>query len=254
MLAHQREEAILGRLREIGSVSAQELVRLLDVSAPTVRRDLERLEGEGLLRRVHGGALSTQEASGGDEAPFGAVTAEFAPEKDAIAVAAAALVEDGQVVLLDIGTTTARIARQLRGRAVTVITSSLAVLDELRNDEAVELVLLGGTVRRNFQTVVGPLTEDAIASVSADLAFLSCTGVRADGAIVDDISREASIKRAIAKSAGRLMLVATAAKFPGTGAIRIAQLEEMDAVITTASADHAPLNDYAGNGGKVIAL
>jgi DeoR/GlpR family transcriptional regulator of sugar metabolism len=237
MLAHERAERIVERLRERGTVSAQELVRMLAVSAPTVRRDLDRLEGEGVLRRVHGGAFLAGTGIDVGEAPFAEVVADHAAEKDAVAASAAALVQPGQVVLLDIGTTTMRIARHLRGRGVTVITGNLAVLDLLRHDETCELVLLGGSVRRNYQSLVGPLTEDALASVSADIAFLSCTGVRPDGSVVDDISQEATLKRAIVRAANRVVLVAPAAKFPGSGSLRICRLDDLHDLITTSGAE-----------------
>ncbi|MEK8174926.1 hypothetical protein NKH77_55270 [Streptomyces sp. M19] len=86
------------------------------------------------------------------------------------------MVPDQSVVLLDIGTTTPMLARRLRGRDITVITSNLAVFDALRDDEAVRVVLLGGVVRRNYRTLVGSITELALRQVSADILFLSCTG------------------------------------------------------------------------------
>lgn len=287
MLAHERGEKILERLRERGTVSAQELVRLLRVSAPTVRRDLERLEAEGMLRRVHGGAYlaggsgspggpggsgspgspgtavtagtgenadgnGTAAGEDGAEAPFADVVSANAAQKEAVAAEAAKLVSPGQVILLDIGTTTMRIARHLRGRNVTVITGNLAVLDVLRHDDAVDLVLLGGSVRRNFQSLVGPLTEDALASISADIAFLSCTGVRQDGSVVDDISQEATLKRAIVRSANRVALAAPAGKFPGSGSLRICQLSDVHDLITTAGADEIALDRCRQAGGNVI--
>jgi DeoR/GlpR family transcriptional regulator of sugar metabolism len=256
MLAHERAERIVERLRERGTVSAQELVRMLRVSAPTIRRDLERLEGEGVLQRVHGGAFLTTagaEAAGEAEAPFADVVADHAAEKDAVAAEAANLVLPGQVVLLDIGTTTMRIARYLRGQSITVITGNLAVFDVLRHDDTCELVMLGGSVRRNYQSLVGPLTEDALASVSADIAFLSCTGVRPDGSVVDDISQEATLKRAIVRSANRVVLPLPAAKFPGTGSLRICRLDDINDLITTAGADENTL-DRARQGGTNVIL
>lgn len=282
MLAHERAEKIVERLRERGTVSAQELVRILRVSAPTVRRDLERLEGEGVLRRVHGGAFLTDGAVGGavasgalaggatggrapggrapgdgagvaqHEAPFADVVAANVAEKEAVAAVAAKLVSPGQVILLDIGTTTMRIARQLRGHQVTVITGSLAVLDVLRHDESVDLVMLGGSVRRNFHSLVGPLTEDSLASVSADIAFLSCTGVRPDGSVVDDISQEATLKRAMVHSADRIVLAAPASKFPGTGSLRICRVGDLNDIITTADADEVTLDHARQAGANVI--
>lgn len=257
MLAHERAEKIVERLRQRGTVSAQELVRLLQVSAPTIRRDLERLESEGALRRVHGGAYLPEaggavETAGEVEVPFAASAADNAAQKEAVAVQAAALVCPGQVVLLDIGTTTMRIARHLRGRHATVITASLAVLDMLRHDETADLVLLGGTLRRNYQSLVGPLTEDALGSVSADIAFLSCTGVRPDGSVVDDISQEATLKRAMVRSATRVVLAAPASKFPGTGSLRICKLDDLDDLVTNANVDEVMLERCLAAGTNVI--
>lgn len=254
MLAHQRDEMILERLRASGSVSAAELGALLRVSAPTVRRDLERLEHEGALQRVHGGAYLADDTAteSAVEAAFGSVVDENALAKDAVAAQAASVVEDGQVVLLDIGTTTMRIAHHLRGRDVTVITSSLAVLDVLRHDTAVNLVLLGGAVRRNFQTLVGPFTEDNLADVTADLAILSCTGVRPDGTIVDDISREATIKRAMIRAADRIVLAAPASKFPGSGSLRISSLADIDILVTTSDAPRTTTDLIRQFGGELM--
>lgn len=249
MLTLQRDETILTKLRETGSASSQELAELLGVSGSTVRRDLERLELLGVLRRVHGGAHFTTASE--EESLFAEAVDENAAEKEAVAARAAQLVGDGQVVLLDIGTTTMRIAHHLRGREVTVITSSLAVLDVLRNDTAVNLVLLGGIVRRNFQTLVGPITENILATVRADIAFLTCTGVRPDGSIVDDISLEASIKKALITAADTVVLVATSSKFPGSGSLRIGHLENIDVVVTTNGVNEATLAHCHRAGGQV---
>lgn len=262
MLARQRDQVILDRLRQTGTESARELAQLLKVSAATVRRDLERLERDGALERVYGGAFLPGGASragrvdpgpgDGVESPFGDVVDRDAEHKERVARAAAAAVRDGQVVLLDIGTTTLRVARALRGRPVTVVTSSLAVLDALRDDPAVELVLVGGQVRRNFQSLVGPLALDALASMRADVAVLSCTGVHPDGTVVDDMSVEASLKRALVTAAREVVLVAPAAKFPGTGSLRICSLADVDLLVTTDSADERALDVCRHGGGRVV--
>ena len=255
MLARQRDQVILRRLREAGTESAQALAALLKVSSATIRRDLERLEREGALARIYGGAFLPQTAGDGaesTESPFDEVVDKDAADKDRVAAAAAALVEDGQAVLLDIGTTTMRIARELRGRPVTVITSSLAVLDALRSDTATNLVLLGGSVRRNFQSLVGPLTQDALGNLKADLLLLSCTGVYHDGSVVDDISSEASVKRAMIAAAREVVLVAPATKFPGSGSLRTCHLGDVDIVVTTAGADESALDHCRQGGGRVI--
>ena len=259
MISRGRQNSILARMRKEGSASVRDLAREFDVSESTIRRDLELLDRNGELTRTHGGAVllpratvSTAADPERQERPFGAAGSREEGEKAAVAAEAARLVPDDAVVLLDIGTTTPYLAKQLRGRPVTVITSNLAVFDELRDDDAVRLVLLGGVVRRNYRSLVGSLTQQALRELSADIAFLSCTGVRADGRVVDNMAVEAPVKQAIIAASGSVALLAPKAKFPGTGAMRICDLTEIDIVLTTSGADEKTLEQYRQAGGKVI--
>lgn len=243
---------IVESLRSKGAASVRELAQSLQVSESTIRRDLDLLDRNGELVRTYGGAaLSPRMAV--PEASFQTVAAApDAAEKEAMADWAAELVADDSVIVLDIGTSTQMIARRLRGRPVTVITSNLAVLDELRDDDAVRLILLGGVVRRNYQSLVGSLTETALGQVSADLMFLSCTGVRANGQVLDDMEVEAPIKQAMIETADRVVLVASETKFPGTGSMRLCSLTDIDVLITTAGADPQTLELCRRAGGKVL--
>ncbi|HVV19233.1 MAG TPA: DeoR/GlpR family DNA-binding transcription regulator, partial [Pseudonocardiaceae bacterium] len=146
------------------------------------------------------------------------------------------------------------IARHLRGRPVTVITSNVAVLDELRDDDTVRLVLLGGVLRRNYRSLVGSLTATALRQVSADLLFLSCTGVRPNGHVVDDMAVEAPLKQAMVEAADKVVLVASDAKFPGTGSLRLCTLSDVDILVTTAGADPATVDLCRQAGGKVMVV
>lgn len=175
------------------------------------------LDRDGELLRTYGGAAlplrgAVQDAA--DEEPFDVSAAHDRAMKEAMAEHAAALVADESVVVLDIGATTPLIARRLRGRPV----------------------MLGGVLRRNYQSLVGPLTERALSQVSADLLFLSCTGVRANGHVVDDMAVEEPIKRAMIEAADRVVLVASEAKFPGTGSLRLCALSDIDVLVTTGGA------------------
>lgn len=259
VISRGRQNSILARMRAEGSVSVRELARDFDVSESTIRRDLELLDRNGELTRTHGGAVllpratvSTWSDPETRERPFGAASPAEESQKAAVAAAAARLVPDDAVVLLDIGTTTPYLARELHGRPVTVITSNLAVFDELRADEAVRLVLLGGAVRRNYRSLVGSLTQQALRELSADIAFLTCTGVRRDGRVVDNMAVEAPVKQAIIAASGSVVLLAPRAKFPGTGAMRICDLAEIDMVITTEGADEMTLDRCRQAGGQVV--
>ena len=206
-----------------------DLSEQLGVSPATIRRDLVRLEEEGRLTRVHGGAVADE----GDQ-PFAEVAEVRVAEKDAIAATAAALIEDGQSVLLDIGTTAYRLARQLHGRRLTVITSNLVVYEELADDEGIVLVLLGGMVRREYRSLVGFLTEDSLRQLHADWVFLGTSGVRPGGQVMDTTVVEVPVKRAMIAAGERIVLLADAAKFPGTGMAKVCGPEDLDVVVTDA--------------------
>jgi DeoR/GlpR family transcriptional regulator of sugar metabolism len=258
MILRDRQNRIISALRVDGAASVRELAEALDVSESTIRRDLEILDRNGELTRTYGGAMlkpgTTVEEHGGQ-----AWEGEYSESvdvhlKSAIAKAAADMVVDGSVVILDIGTTTPLLARHLRGRDITVITSNLAVFDELRDDEAVRVVLLGGVVRRNYRSLVGSLAELALSQISADVVFLSCTGVRANGHVVDNMAVEAPIKQSMIAASDKVVLLASEAKFPGTGALRLCSLTDVDVLITTSGAPEETLALCRNAGGEVTVV
>jgi DeoR/GlpR family transcriptional regulator of sugar metabolism len=248
MLPRQRHELILRTLRREGPAAVRVLAERLGVSQATVRRDLVQLHRDGLLTRVYGGAFS---ANDNDE-PFAQVATVRVREKDAIAARCAELVKDGDTILLDIGTTAHRFARELHGRAVTVMTSNLAVYEELVDDPDIQLILLGGVVRRSYRSLVGYLTEDALRQVRADRLFLGTSGVRPDGQVMDTTYVEVPIKRAMIAAADQVVLLADAGKFPGTGIARVCGPRELHAVVTNAPADPATRAALTDAGVEVI--
>ncbi|MFE3448271.1 DeoR/GlpR family DNA-binding transcription regulator [Nonomuraea sp. NPDC059194] len=250
MLQHLRHAEIMRQVRLSGATSVGDLARQLGVSPSTIRRDLEALDRDGTLKRVRGGALAGVDAD--DDLPFAAVAAIDEQDKEAVAVRAAQLVRDGEVILLDIGTTTMRLARQLRGRRVTVVTSSLAVLDVLRADPVVELLLLGGMVRRTYHSLVGVLTEEALRQVRADRVFLGASGVLPDGRLLDSTLAEVPVKRAMIAAASQVVLLADRHKFPGTGALRVCGPEAVDVIVTNEGADETTLGNCVAAGVKVL--
>ena len=180
------------------------------------------------------------------------VADEDAIDKGRIAGRAATLVNDGDVVLLDIGTTTRLLARELFGRPITAVTSSLAVLDELRGDTTSEVVLLGGAVRRQYHSLVGSLTEDALRQVRAATVFLSASGVSSDGAVLDTTLVEMPTKRGLLRAANRVVLLAGSSKFPGSGSFRVCGMDQIDVLVTTHGADPATLKACRAQGTEVL--
>jgi len=247
MLAAQRRGLILDEVRTGRGVAVAELAQRFDVSEMTVRRDLAQLAREGKLTRVHGGAVSERE-----EPPFAAIADERPSQKHRIGRAAAALVEDGQTVMIDIGTSTLALARHLHGRKLRVITGNLAVVEELEPDPEIELIVLGGIVRRNYRSLVGVLAEDALRQLSADVAFLGASGVRHDLSVMDSTIVEVPIKRAMMAQAERTVLLVDAAKFEMRGSVRICGAAELDVVVTDAAPDDPRVTALAEAGVEVV--
>jgi DeoR/GlpR family transcriptional regulator of sugar metabolism len=227
-LPAQRRQEIVEAVRS-GSAHVADLAEAFGVSEMTVRRDLRALARDGKIERVRGGALNAS-----SEPPFEETAVERYDAKDRIGAAAAALVEDGQTVMIDIGTTTLQAARHLHGRAITVVTTSLAVYDELVPDAAIELVLPGGVVRRNYRSLVGVLAEDTLRTLKADVCFLGTSGVDTDLAVWDSTMVEVPIKRAMLGSSECVVLLADAAKFSGAGLVRVCGASALDHVVSDA--------------------
>jgi DeoR/GlpR family transcriptional regulator of sugar metabolism len=233
MLSERRHQLILRELRANGPITAAALAEQLGVSTATIRRDLLHLDDQGLLTRVYGGATPVA----GQDDPFVEVASVRVAEKDAIAMRAAELIQEGQTVLLDIGTTAHRLARRLRGRSLTVITSNMAVFEELADDAGIQLVLLGGVLRRDYRSLVGFLTEDNLRQVHADQLFLGTSGVRPDGRVMDTTVIEVPVKRAMIGASDQVILLADSAKFPGSGMASVCGPKDLDIVVTNAPAE-----------------
>ena len=256
MITQARQQEIVRLAALSDAVDVHDLAELLKVSESTIRRDLQVLERSGALTRTYGGASVRRDAAAAARAPrhedHWEESARYNLDaKRRVGEAAAALVGDGQTILLDIGTTTPYIAKYLHGRNVVVFTSNIAVFDELRHDPVVTLVLIGGTWRHNYRSLVGAMAETALDQVRVDTLFLSCTGVRSDG-VMDNIAVEASVKKKMIAAADQIVLVAPAEKFPGRGSLLLCPLDAVGTVITTAGADQACLDLVKTTNGKVI--
>ncbi|MEU0833362.1 DeoR/GlpR family DNA-binding transcription regulator [Streptomyces sp. NPDC005969] len=252
MLREARHRRLLTILGEKGVLPVREIAKRLGVSEATARRDLTELDDAGRLTRVYGGAVA---ARTDDERPFAEVAVDDLPAKTAIAARAAELIEDGDALLLDIGTTTHQLAKLLRGRPVTIVTSNLAVYEELRDDPEVRLILLGGEVRRNYLSVVGFLTESNLRELYVGRLFLGASGVLPSGGVLDSTHVEVPVKRAMIAAARQVVLLASAGKFPGeTGLARICGAPDIDVLITNDTSDPATLAAFREAGTEVITV
>ncbi len=221
------------------------------VSEMTIRRDLETLEAEGLARRVRGGAISVISSS--YEPPL-AVRAITAPDaKAAIGAAAAGLVNDGDTVIVDVGTTTLELARALHGRrGLTVVTASLPIAAELGADPDIRVVVTGGQVRPGELSLTGGMAEDAFTTMNCDLAFIGVAGICVAPGLTEYNPDDARVKRAAIGAARRTIVVADASKLGRVAFSTVAPLSAIDVLVTEAPASHPALGDIAAGGVEVV--
>jgi DeoR/GlpR family transcriptional regulator of sugar metabolism len=249
MLTDERRSLILDRLRTQGRVLAADLSAEFDVSADTVRRDLRELDEAGLLRRVHGGALPRH----GDAAPFN-TRARRAPEaKASIARRAAEFVRDGQVIVLDGGTTTLELARALRDDLrASVITTSPHIALALADHPGLEVTVVGGRLRPNALVTVGATAVEALRVIRADVVFLGVCGLHPEIGVTTVDLEERHVKAAMIDGAGEVVALADHDKLGTAMPVVVAPLEAVTHLATDASEDDASLAPYRALGIEIL--
>ena len=226
---HRRIEEVL-RERQVVRVST--LSELLGVSEVTIRRDLESLERRGMVERTHGGAIHTQRMRT-EPAYFEAISAN-PQEKHAIGLAAARLVEPGDAIFLNGGTTTLCVARHLDAPGVKVITNHVGIALELA-DREMELLLVGGHFRAPSNSVVGPFAAETIRRVHASKAFIGVEGISLRSGLTTPAAAEAEVARLmIEQTRGSVVVVADHSKIGTVADYQIAPLEDVDRLVVDA--------------------
>ena len=233
MLAGERQLLILEQVRLRGAVRVAELTELLDVSDMTVRRDLDVLAASGLVDKVHGGATVPGRLSA-DEPGFEVKSHRQLDEKEAIAQAAADLVEPGQAVGLTAGTTTWRLAHHLRGIPdLTVVTNSIQAANVLHRERRPDLtVILTGGVRTPSDALVGPVAVTTLRALHVDVLFMGVHGMTADAGFTTPNLLEAETDQAFVVSAERVVVTADHTKWGVRGLSRIVRLDEVHALVS----------------------
>jgi DeoR/GlpR family transcriptional regulator of sugar metabolism len=239
LLADARRAAIVERLRVTGSVTVAELEEQFGVSSMTARRDLDGLERRGLARRTHGGAVLP--AFSAHEDSFASRLEVAAEAKHALARAAAAAVQPGESLFLDSSTSAYHVARALldRGIRLTVITNSLPVMELVGThaSAAIELVGVGGTLRRLTRSFVGPFAVHTVLGHIADRLYFSVKGVTPDGALTDPDSLEAEVKRAMVAHAEHPVLLLDESKLATHGRSVLGRLADVSTVLACGLSD-----------------
>jgi len=248
-----RRQAIVDVLSQSpdGAVSVTDLAERFCVSAMTIRRDLTWLVAQGTAKRVHGGALLVRQSP--IEKPFSDRAVDFGDEKQAIGQAAAQLVDDGDVVILDAGTTTLQVARCLAGKQdLTVITNALPVAQALAGNDEIAVIVLGGILKPEELCTVGPMVTRELGRLSADKVFLSTTGFDLHKGLTDPDIHEAEVKESMIGAADRVILVADSTKWQHNALARIAPAGALHIWITDAGLPQQTADDLADAGITVI--
>jgi DeoR family transcriptional regulator, aga operon transcriptional repressor len=238
LLIDERRQHILSLVQNHGRVLVGELSRNLGISQITIRKDLEYLQAKGLVQRTHGGALRIQSSALFDPTLQEKQKQHF-QEKQRIAIAAARMVEEGQCVMLDSGTTTTAISHELRRFSqLTVITNAMNIAAELATTN-LEVILIGGILRKNSFSLVGPLAEDVLKEMHADILFLGVDGFDPEAGLTTPNFLESRVNRAMVRAARRVVAVCDSTKFNRRSLSRIVAPDSIHSVITDRGIDRA---------------
>jgi DeoR/GlpR family transcriptional regulator of sugar metabolism len=245
MLTTHRKQQILAILGQTGQVVAKDMSQTMGVSEDTIRRDLRELAQEGLLQRVHGGAL-----------PASPAVADFAGReklrhegKVAIGKAGASMIQPGQVVILDGGTTSREIARHLPlDLKVTIVTHSPTIALELLNHAGIEVILIGGRLFKHSVVAVGAAAIESISRIHADTFYMGVTGVHPETGLTTGDFEEAAVKRALSRAAAETLVLASAEKLNAASPYEVIGLEEVNGIITERSVDGELVKPYTERG------
>ncbi len=238
--AHSRRDQIAELVDEDQRVSVADLTARFGVTDASIRRDLTLLENVGRIRRIHGGAVSLAPNLGAGV--YGTKARMQRDEKARIGAAAARLIRPGDVVLFDSGTTVAQVAaqahRSLRvGGAITAVTYSLPVIEEIGGWESPHLVCLGGLYLPDYRAFVGPQTIASMRELAADVVFLGCDGLTVENGLTTPHLLVAEVAAAATTRARRVVAVADSSKLGRQGFTPIIALSAVDLLITDTGAD-----------------
>lgn len=237
MHATERERTILELLQVHGFISFRELARQIDASAATLRRDLERMDSEGLVNRVRGGVEQVEKAAGRNAeytqlmgTPFHENIARHREQKEAIGRAAAKLCAPGSAVMLDGGSTTLQMCRHFEGKALQVLTNSLHIVNALLPQTQTRIWMPGGALFREQNIILTAAGDDAMPRFHAPQLFMGAAAVGKQGVMQADVVLVAAERRLIER-AEEVILLVDSSKFQGSGNV-VCDLDEVDVVVT----------------------
>ncbi|MGC8595896.1 MAG: DeoR/GlpR family DNA-binding transcription regulator [Candidatus Kryptoniota bacterium] len=250
MFQEERIGEIMKILETNNRVLINDLTKIFKTSAVTIRKDLELLENQGFLKRTHGGAILHRPLFRG--LPLNEKEKLNSEEKERIANEAVKLIHEGDVVMLDSGSTTTFLARKMKGiKDLTVITNALNIALEFMNSDA-QIILTGGVLQKNSSTLIGALADDSLKRVSADKLFHGVDGVDYDIGLTTPDIVEAHTSRVMMERSGENILLVDSSKFGRRSLAVICQVKDVDKIITTRKMDKHEIKKLDDMGVEVI--
>ncbi|WP_407928535.1 DeoR/GlpR family DNA-binding transcription regulator [Clostridium guangxiense] len=250
MFAEERQKQISSMLNKNGSIKVNELSEYFKVSEATIRRDLQEMENRKILKRTHGGAVKIDITN--FEPSFIDKKDEKLGEKLAIAKYAASIIKDGDTIILDSGTTTLEVAKNILAKNLTVITNSIDIAEQLSNNKDMELIITGGSLRFNTRAMVGRTCEDIFKYFRVDKAFIGANGISAIEGITTPNFIEAQTKKAMMNSANKVFIVADSSKFENVCLSVICEIKDVTSIITSGDIADEVISDFQSRGVDII--
>lgn len=233
MLALERQQYIIEKIKQEKSVKVIELSKDFGVTEETIRRDLEKIEKQGILKRTYGGAvLIEQEVQDVEDTPFSLRVKENTSSKQKIAKAVASLLKTGEVVMLDSSTTCLEVAKNIdKQEKMTVITNSVSILSELSGHEELNIVATGGTLRKKSLSLIGPTAKQNVKNYYADKAVISCKGVDLERGVMDTNELEVELKRTMIASAKEVILAIDYSKIEKISTYKVLEMSKVNYIV-----------------------
>ncbi|EWG10008.1 DeoR/GlpR family DNA-binding transcription regulator [Cytobacillus firmus] len=232
MLQDERTERIVQYINKQGFVKTNELIDLFKVSKPTIIRDLLKLEKDGSIIRTHGGAKSIHKGTNFEPTHMTKEQTSYS-EKESIAIKAKELVQPGETILLDSGTTTLMLAKQLVNfENITVITNDIKIAMCLSENDSIDLVVLGGQRRKGVYSLIGPLTESILNQLHVDKVFLGADAIDLQNGITNSNIDESNIKKTMLTIGNSIILLADSSKFNCAAFMKIDEVSAVHFIIT----------------------
>lgn len=250
MFAEERQREISSILHENGSVKVNELSEHFGVSEATIRRDLQEMDSKKLLKKTHGGAVKIQIIN--FEPSFIDKKDKKNEEKYFIGKAAASMINNGDTIILDSGTTTLELSKNITADDITVITNSIDIAAELSGKNNVKIILTGGVLRENTRSMVGYTCEEMLKNFRVDKAFIGANGISLiDGVTTPDIT-EAQVKKAMINSANKIIIVVDSSKFENVCFSVVCPITHVSTVVTSGDISKEIINDFTRQGIEFI--